>query len=79
MESNIYVDEEMTQRDPEIGDLLEQLAGESIAGMTGMALKFNQREFTFFWSGTSPTLSGIIWPYPKGPQRNSRVSKEVEL
>ena len=80
MEANTYVDGEMTQRDPEIGDLLVQLAGKIKAGMTGTALKFYEREFTFFRKVTN--ISGIIRPYPKGPQRNSeclKALKEVEL
>ena len=80
MEANTYVDEEMSQRDPDIGDLLEQLAGKIKAGMTGTALKFYEREFTFFRKVTN--ISGIIRPYPKGPQRNAeclKALKEVEL
>ena len=80
MEANTYVDEEMSQRDPDIGDLLEQLAGDIKAGMTGTALKFYEREFTFFRRVTN--ISGIIRPYPKGPQRNAECLKalnEVEL
>ena len=76
----MYVDEEMTQKDPEIGDQLEQLAEEIKSAMTGTALKFYEREFTFFRKVTN--ISGIIRPYPKGPQRNSeclKALKEVEL
>ena len=40
----MYVDEEMTQRDPEIGKQLEKMAEEIKAAMTGPALKFYERE-----------------------------------
>ena len=76
----MYVDEEMTQRDPEIGGQLEKMAEEIKAAMTGPALKFYEREFAFFRKVTN--ISGIIRPYPKGPQRNAeclKALKEVEL
>ena len=76
----MYVDEEMTQRDPEIGEQLEKMAEEIKAAMTGPALKFYEREFAFFRKVTN--ISGIIRPYPKGPQRNAeclKALKEVEL
>ena len=76
----MYTDEEMKQRDPEIGDLLEKLSDEIKAGMTGSALQFYEREFAFFRKVTN--ISGIIRPYPKGPLRKAeclKALKEVEL
>ena len=43
----MFVDEEMKQRDPEIGDTLDQLADEIKAANTGSALQFYEREFSF--------------------------------
>ena len=76
----MYVDEEMKQRDPEIGDTLDQLADEIKAAMTGSALQFYEREFSFFRKVTN--ISGIIRPFPKGPLRKAECLKalqEVEL
>ena len=39
MEANMFTDEDSKQRDPEIGDLLKQMAEEIKAGMTGSALR----------------------------------------
>ena len=76
----MFVDEEMKQRDPEIGDVLEKLADEIKASMTGSALQFYEREFSFFRKVTN--ISGIIRPFPKGPLRKAECLKalqEVEL
>ena len=76
----MFVDEEMKQRDPEIGDTLDQLADEIKAAMTGSALQFYEREFSFFRKVTN--ISGIIRPFPKGPLRKAECLKalqEVEL
>ena len=54
----MFVDEEMKQRDPEIGDVLEKLADEIKARKTGSALQFYEREFSFFRKVTN--ISGII-------------------
>ena len=72
MEANMYVDEEMKQRDPEIGDTLDQLADEIKAAMTGSALQFYEREFFFFRKVTN--ISGIIQPFP-GASEEGRVSE----
>ena len=76
----MFTDEDSKQRDPEIGDLLEQMAEEIKAGMTGSALRFYEREFLFFQKVTN--ISGIIRPFPKGPLRKAECLKalqEVEL
>ena len=80
MEANMFMDEEMKQKDPEIGDVLQVLIDEIKAGMTGLALQFYEREFSFFRKVTN--ISGIIRPYPKGPLRKAeclKALKEVEL
>ena len=76
----MFTDEECKTRDPEIGDLLERLADQIKAGMTGSAVRFYEREFQFFQKVTN--ISGIIRPFPKGPQRKEqclRALREVEL
>ena len=76
----MYVDEEMKQRDPDIGDQLQRLSDQIKTSMTGSALGFYEREFTFFRRVTN--ISGIIRPFPKGPQRKAECLKalqEVEL
>ncbi|CAH3130736.1 unnamed protein product [Porites lobata] len=67
MKTNVFTDEEAQNKDPEIGQHLENLIDRISNSLSGTALDFYKREFDFFDKVTS--VSGTIRPYPKGPER----------
>jgi phosphatidylinositol 4-kinase len=75
MQTNIYLDEEGHHKDPEIGDILENLISSIISSLSGSAKHFHEREFSFFEDVTG--ISGVIRKFPKGPERKEACLKEL--
>ncbi|GJQ75443.1 hypothetical protein Trydic_g23610 [Trypoxylus dichotomus] len=67
MKTNMYVDEDMQQKDAQLFDILDSLVNSIISALSGPAKQFYEREFDFFDKITS--ISGQIRPFPKGIER----------
>lgn len=80
MRTNMYMDEDMHQKDPVLFDVLESLVASIISQLSGPAKRFYEREFDFF--GKITAVSGDIRGYPKGPQRKNAcldALKKIEV
>ncbi|CAH1999014.1 unnamed protein product [Acanthoscelides obtectus] len=67
MKTNMYIDEDMQQKDPVLYEVLESLVNSIVTDLSGPAKSFYEREFDFFDKITS--ISGEIRVFPKGPER----------
>ncbi|CAH1104235.1 unnamed protein product [Psylliodes chrysocephalus] len=67
MKTNMFIDEDMQQKDPIIFENLESLVNSIVSDLSGPAKQFYEREFDFFGKITS--ISGEIRPFPKGLER----------
>ncbi|CAH0382113.1 unnamed protein product [Bemisia tabaci] len=67
MKTNMYLDEEMQLKDLTLYDTLDSLINAITDSLSGPAKDFYEREFSFFDQITE--ISGLIRPYPKGPER----------
>lgn len=67
MKTNMFIDEDMHQKDTVLFDTLEALTKNIIGTLSGPAKQFYEREFDFFSQITN--ISGEIRPFPKGPER----------
>lgn len=67
MKTNIFMDEEGENKDPDIGDSLQTIIDTIMNNLSGPAQDFYNREFEFFHEVTN--VSGVIKPFPKGAER----------
>lgn len=67
MRTNMYMDEDMHQKDPVLFDVLESLVNSIISQLSGPAKRFYEREFDFF--GKITAVSGEIRGFAKGQPR----------
>ena len=66
MYTNKYCDEDQQIKDA-LFDVLDALISDIMTQLSGASKSFYEREFNFFEKITN--ISGIIRPYPKGPER----------
>jgi len=76
MKTNIFTDEDSKNKDPDIGEKLENMIEQITKSLSGPALKFFEREFDFFNRVTN--ISGEIRPYPKGAERRKACQEALK-
>ncbi|KAJ8972794.1 hypothetical protein NQ314_000030 [Rhamnusium bicolor] len=67
MKTNMYIDENMLQKEPILFEMLESLTNSIVSDLSGPAKLFYEREFDFFDKITN--ISGEIRPFAKGVER----------
>nr|XP_023019758.1 phosphatidylinositol 4-kinase alpha [Leptinotarsa decemlineata] len=67
MKTNMFVDEDMMQKDHVLFETLESITNSIVGDLSGPAKLFYEREFDFFDKITN--ISGEIRPIPKGAER----------
>ncbi|KAK4337193.1 hypothetical protein RND71_043292 [Anisodus tanguticus] len=77
MKTNMFRDEESLEPDTELHDSLSHLIDSIVNDLSGNALRFYHRQFSFFDDVTS--ISGKIRSFPKGKQRKNALIDELQL
>lgn len=77
MKTNMFRDEDSLEPDTELNEPLNHLIDSIISDLSGNALKFYHRQFSFFADVTS--ISGKIRNFPKGKQRKNALLEELKL
>lgn len=74
--TNVYRDQDSKQKDPQIGDLLEQLIKDIKSSLTGLEKEFFKREFEFFHELTE--VSAKISCKPLGDERKKICTEALK-
>lgn len=77
MKTNMFRDEDSLEPDAELHEPLSHLIDSIVNDLSGNALKFYHRQFSFFSDITS--ISGRIRNFPKGKQRKDALLEELKL
>ncbi|KAK8766666.1 hypothetical protein V5799_006551 [Amblyomma americanum] len=75
MKTNMYLDEEGTQQDPDLYENFDHIMRHIISFLSGPAKQFYEREFDFFQKITA--ISGEIRVFPKGAERKKACLNEL--
>lgn len=77
MKTNMFRDEDSLEPDTELHEPLSHLIDSIVGDLSGNALKFYHRQFSFFADVTS--ISGKIRNFPKGEKRKNALLDELKL
>ncbi|KAH7968284.1 hypothetical protein HPB52_007323 [Rhipicephalus sanguineus] len=75
MKTNMYLDEEGTQQDPDLYEHFDHIMRHIVGCLSGPAKQFYEREFDFFQKITA--ISGEIRVFPKGAERKKACLNEL--